>query len=89
MIGLSRENPSPLHILPASVADATDGSLTTAMQAHDSTGLTAALQRRQLHKRALDLPASEVPELPSWIWDDPDALERAVIALARYVHYAV
>ena len=67
---------------PASVADATDGSLTTAMQAHDSTGLTAALQRRQLHKRALDLPASEVPELPSWIWDDPDALERAEDALA-------
>ncbi len=67
---------------PASVADATDGSLTTAMQANDSTGLTAALQRRQLHKRALDLPASEVPELPSWIWNDPDALERAEDALA-------
>lgn len=67
---------------PASVADATDGSLTTAMQAHDTTGLTTALQRRQLHKRALDLPASEVPELPSWIWDDPDALERAEDALA-------
>ena len=67
---------------PDSVADATDGSLTTAMQAHDTTGLTTALQRRQLHKRALDLPASEVPDLPSWIWDDPDALERAEDALA-------
>ncbi|MEI2719277.1 MAG: HD domain-containing protein [Gemmatimonadales bacterium] len=67
---------------PTSVADATDGSLTTAMQAHDTTGLTTALQRRQLHKRALDLPASEVPDLPSWIWDDPDALERAEDALA-------
>lgn len=67
---------------PAVIADATDGSLTTALAADDVTGLAAALQHRQLHKRALDLPATEVPDLPSWIWEDPDALERAEDAIA-------
>jgi HD superfamily phosphohydrolase len=70
------------HLDPDTVADATDGSLTTALAAHDATGLAEALQRRQLHKRALDLPASEVPDLPSWIWEDPDALEHAEDAIA-------
>jgi uncharacterized protein len=68
---------------PAMVADATDGSLTTALREHDTTGLATALERRQLHKRALDLPASEVGELPEWLWDDPDALERAEDQLAE------
>jgi HD superfamily phosphohydrolase len=62
---------------PETLADATDGSLTTALGANDPTGLADALQRRQLHKRALDLPATEVPDLPSWIWEDPEALEAA------------
>lgn len=67
---------------PAVIANATDGSLTTALAANDVTGLATALEQRQLHKRALDLPATEVPDLPSWIWEDPDALERAEDAIA-------
>ncbi|HET9134458.1 MAG TPA: HD domain-containing protein [Gemmatimonadales bacterium] len=71
-------------LVPAEVADATDDSLITAMLAHDGTGLARALRERRLHKRALDLPASEVPtDLPSWLWEDPDRLEAAEDALAR------
>jgi HD superfamily phosphohydrolase len=67
---------------PATVADATDGSLTTLLRACDTTGLAEALDRRRLYKRALDLPASEVPTLGAWLWSDPDALEAAEDAIA-------
>lgn len=65
------------------VADATDGSLTTLLRNCDTTGLAEALERRRLYKRALDLPASEVPAVGSWIWDDPEALEQAEDDIAR------
>lgn len=68
---------------PAAVADATDGTLTTLLRECDETGLAEALDRRRLHKRALDLAASEVPELPDWLWTDPTRLEAAEDALAR------
>lgn len=67
---------------PAMVANATDGSLSTALREHDTTGLATALERRQLHKRALDLPASDAGELPAWVSDNPDALEQAEDQLA-------
>lgn len=69
---------------PVFVSNATDGSLTTRLLEHDATGLARAVHDRRLHKRALDLPASEVPDdLPAWVWNDPAALERAENALAR------
>ncbi len=65
------------------VANATDGSLTVELLAHDRTGLTEALHERRLHKRALDLPASEVPDtIPAWLSTDPDALAQAEDRLA-------
>ncbi len=71
------------HLAPADVATATDGSLMTMLMEIDPTGLADRVQRRRLHKRALDLPATEVPaDLPSWIWEDPDRLEVAEDALA-------
>ncbi len=66
------------------VASATDGSLMTELLAHDPTGIGRAVHERRLYKRALDLPASEVPDdLPHWLSNDPDAVERAEDALAR------
>ena len=67
----------------ASVADATDGSLSVRLLEHDRTGLTQALLERRLHKRALDLPASEVPETRlDWLSSDPVALAQAEDRLA-------
>jgi HD superfamily phosphohydrolase len=70
------------RISAAGLAEATDDSLVTLLDRHDPTGLAAALRERRLHKRALDLPASEVPGLPAWISDDPDRLEAVEDALA-------
>ncbi len=68
----------------ASVADATDGSLSVRLLEHDATGLMRALLERRLHKRALDLPASEVPEsLLDWLSSEPAALSQAEDRLAH------
>jgi len=67
----------------AAVADATDGTLTTLLLEHDPTGLACAVHERRLYKRALDLPATAVPEqMPAWLWNDPERLEAAEEALA-------
>jgi hypothetical protein len=67
---------------PAAVATATDGALSTLLLERDSTGLARALQERRLYKRALDLPATDVPELPAWIASDPARLAEREDALA-------
>lgn len=65
------------------LAQATDDSLQALLVAHDPTGLAVALRERRLYKRALDLPATEVPDdLPSWLSEDPDRLESAEDELA-------
>jgi uncharacterized protein len=67
----------------AAIAEATDGGLMTALLAADPTGLAARVQERRLFKRALDLPASDVPaDAQPWLSDDPDLLERVEDALA-------
>jgi hypothetical protein len=67
----------------AAVADATDGTLTTLLLERDPTGLARAVLERRLYKRALDLPATAVPEqMPAWLWSDPERLEAAEEALA-------
>jgi HD superfamily phosphohydrolase len=66
------------------VADATDDVLTEQLFATDPTGLARAVRGRRLFKRALDLPASEVPpERDSWIRLRADLLERVEDRLAR------
>ncbi|MGH7525028.1 MAG: HD domain-containing protein, partial [Gemmatimonadales bacterium] len=66
------------------IADATDGGMMALLESRDATGLAAALRERRLFKRALDLPASRVPEdLPSWVWEDPERLAHAEDAVAR------
>ncbi len=70
-------------LTPAQIAEATDGGLMTALLAADPTGLGARVQERRLFKRALDLPASDVPDdAQPWLSDDPDLLERVEDALA-------
>ncbi|HEX5004440.1 MAG TPA: hypothetical protein VFV65_03945, partial [Gemmatimonadales bacterium] len=65
------------------IAEATDGGLMTVLLASDPTGLAASVQERRLFKRALDVPASDVPaEAQSWLDEDPDLLERVEDAIA-------
>ena len=66
------------------IENATDGTLDTLLDRADPSGLARALHERRLYKRALDMPASAVPgDLPSWIWNDVSALERAEDRLAE------
>ena len=59
------------------IAEATDGSLMERLLGDDPTGLAGAVYQRRLFKRALDLPASDVPrETRRWLSDDPGLLER-------------
>ena len=65
------------------VANATDDGLTERLSTADPTGLARAVPARRLYKRALDLPASEVPsETIPWIRERPDLLERMEDRLA-------
>jgi HD superfamily phosphohydrolase len=50
------------RITAAEIEDATDGSIDALLLSRDATGLAHALRERRLYKRALDLPASAVPE---------------------------
>jgi HD superfamily phosphohydrolase len=60
------------------VAGLTDGALTERLLKADASGLAGAVHQRRLYKRALDLPASDVPEnAQSWLWEEP-ALVRKV-----------
>ncbi|HEU4570535.1 MAG TPA: HD domain-containing protein [Gemmatimonadales bacterium] len=73
------------------VAGATDASLTVLLLAHDPTGLGRAVFERRLHKRALDLPATEVPAAcQPWVSERPELLAEvedrvaAEVGLARH-----
>jgi HD superfamily phosphohydrolase len=65
------------------IAEATDDGLMEVLIAHDGSALAAAVRARRLYKRAVDLPASDVPaEIQPWVTEDPDLLERVEDALA-------
>src|SRR2546423_13206782 len=65
------------RVRPDAVAVATDDGLIHELLQQDVTGLARSLRERRLAKRALDLPATELPaDTPSWPSDDPDLLER-------------
>ncbi len=69
---------------PDDVAVATDDGLSHELLQHDQTGLARALRERRLAKRALDIPATELPaETYDWPSQDPDLLERVEERLAR------
>ena len=68
------------------IAESTDDGLMELLMGHDHNQLASSIRARRLHKRALDLPASEVPgELEPWVANDPDLLERVEDAIALQV----
>jgi uncharacterized protein len=68
------------------IADATDDGLMELLIERDRNELAACIRARRLHKRALDLPASDAPaDLQPWIAQDPDLLERVEDAVAEQV----
>ncbi len=65
------------------IALATDDALIHELLQADVAGLARRLRERQLAKRALDLPATELPATtPSWPATDPDLVERVEDRLA-------
>jgi hypothetical protein len=73
----------------AEIAEATDDGLMERLITRDANPLAAAIRARRLYKRALDLPASDVPDpAEPWIADDPDLLERVEDAVATEVGLA-
>ena len=72
------------RLAPDAVAVATDDGLIHDLMRDDESGLAQALRDRRLAKRALDLPATELPtDTASWPGADPDLLERVEDRLAR------
>ena len=66
------------------VALATDDGLSHELQQNDQTGLARALRERRLAKRALDIPATDLPNgTADWPSRDPDLLQRVEERLAR------
>jgi len=66
------------------VALATDDGLSHELQQNDETGLARALRDRRLAKRALDIPATELPaETADWPSRDPDLLQHVEERLAK------
>jgi hypothetical protein len=74
------------HITVEAIADATDDGLMERIISREPDGLAAAIRARRLYKRALDLPASDVPgDAQPWVAEDPDLLERVEDSIATRV----
>ena len=71
---------------PSDVAAGTDATLSVALMDDDPTGLARAVHERRLHKRAFDIPATEVPsDVQPWLHESPSLLERVEDQVAREV----
>jgi HD superfamily phosphohydrolase len=64
------------NVTMQTIANATDDGLMDLLITCDPKGLAARIRARHLHKRALDLPASEVGDVEGWVAGEPDLLER-------------
>ena len=72
------------RITPDEIAVATDDALSYELSQRDQTGLARALRERRLAKRALDIPATELPtDTADWPARDPDLLDRVEQRLAH------
>ena len=68
---------------PTWIAQSTDEALMEKLRALPDAPLAQRLRQRQLYKRALELPSTELPEgAGDWIATDPDQAERAEDRLA-------
>jgi hypothetical protein len=73
-------------ITPSSIAGLTDDTMMQVLERGGTNRLAAAIRARKLYKRALDLPASEVPVTKeAWIADDSELTANVEDALAREV----
>ena len=72
------------HVDPAAIADTTDDALMELLVSGARSELALCLRGRRLYKRALDLPASDVPaDAQPWLADDPALTARVEDAMAR------
>jgi HD superfamily phosphohydrolase len=68
------------------IAQSTDDGLMELLIGREQNQLAACIRARRLHKRAVDLPASEVSgDVQPWVASDPDLLERVEDAIADQV----
>jgi uncharacterized protein len=68
------------------IANATDDGLMEELMMQEPNGLASSIRARHLHKRALDLPASDVPgHVQPWVAGDPDLLEQLEDRVAQEV----
>ncbi|HKH83156.1 MAG TPA: HD domain-containing protein [Gemmatimonadales bacterium] len=73
-------------VSPELIANATDDGLMEHLIHGDKVGLATSIRARRLHKRAMDLPATDVPaDLQPWLASDPDLLELVEDAVAAQV----
>ncbi|HEX4561984.1 MAG TPA: HD domain-containing protein [Gemmatimonadales bacterium] len=70
------------HVTAEGVADATDDGLLHELSRNDPRGLARALRERRLAKRALDLPATDLPAPADWPALDPGLVARVEDRLA-------
>ncbi|HET8622249.1 MAG TPA: HD domain-containing protein [Gemmatimonadales bacterium] len=69
---------------PAAIADTTDDALMELLVGRTKSELAIAIRGRRLHKRALDLPASDVPsDVEAWVTDDSALTAQVEDAVAR------
>jgi hypothetical protein len=67
------------------VSSATDDEVMVLLE-RSGSALARAVRARRLYKRALELPASDVPaDAQAWVSEDPALLERVEDAVAREV----
>ncbi|MGH7631548.1 MAG: HD domain-containing protein [Gemmatimonadales bacterium] len=72
------------HVDAATIADTTDDALMELLVSRARSELALCLRGRRLYKRALDLPASDVPsDAQAWLADDPALAARVEDAMAR------
>jgi HD superfamily phosphohydrolase len=77
------------HVTVEAIADATDDGLMELLISREPDGLASAIRARRLYKRALDLPASDVPAgAQPWVADDPSLLQRVEDSIASRVGLA-
>ena len=71
-------------VTPEFIAETTDDALMERLISEDRNQLALAIRTRRLHKRALDLPASDVPSgVQPWVGGDPELLELVEDAAAK------
>jgi HD superfamily phosphohydrolase len=72
------------HADAAAIADSTDDALMELLVSRARSELAIAIRGRRLFKRALDLPASDVPaDVQPWLADDAALTARVEDAIAR------